>query len=139
MRLEMYRGGAQYRTSLIRIPFTLGAPSEDEEDNANTRSTAASSPAMDAPGVHPRQLRGDASPCGARVLVTAMSVTQNQPRAAAKGLALLQDAETEENDTVDMVELLQVGFTMITASAVWPWLLHYGSTVSSLRHSRIWN
>lgn len=40
---------------------------------------------------------------------------------------------------LSMVELLQVGFTMITASAVWPWLLHYGSTVSSLRHSRIWN
>nr|XP_019593706.1 PREDICTED: protein aurora borealis isoform X2 [Rhinolophus sinicus] len=108
MRLEMYRGGAQYRTSLIRIPFALGAPSEDEEDNANTRSTAASSPVMDAAGVHPRQLRGDASPRGARVLVTAMSVTQNQPRAAAKGLALLQNAETEENDTVDMVDPVEI-------------------------------
>ncbi|XP_019507691.1 PREDICTED: protein aurora borealis [Hipposideros armiger] len=107
MRLEMYSGGTQYRTSLIRIPFTLGAPSEDEEDKASMPSTAASSPAMETAGGHPRQLRGDASPCGTHVLVTAMSVTQNQSGAAAKGLALLQEAESEENNTVDMVDPIE--------------------------------
>lgn len=104
MRLEMYRDGTQYRTSLLRIPFTLEAHSEDEEDKANVPSIDASSPAMDTTGVHLRQLDSDVSH-GTRLVVTSMSVTQNQSSASAKVLALLQDVESEkENNTVDMVD-----------------------------------
>lgn len=104
MRLEMYRDGTQYRTSLLRIPFTLEAHSEDEEDKANVPSTDASLPAMDTTGIHLRQLNSHASPHGTRLVVTSMSVTQNQSSASAKVLALLQDVESEENNTVDMVD-----------------------------------
>uniref|UniRef100_A0A8C9P314 Protein aurora borealis n=1 Tax=Spermophilus dauricus TaxID=99837 RepID=A0A8C9P314_SPEDA len=91
MRLEMYRGSSQYRTSLMRIPFTLETHSEDEEDKENASSTEVSSPVMDAPGTH--------------LVVTAMSITQNQSSVSEKELALLQDIESEkENDTVDMVD-----------------------------------
>lgn len=100
----MYRGGAQYRTSLIRVPFTLEAPSEDEEDKAKIPSTDASSSTMDTAGVHQRQLCSDTSLCGAHLVVTAISVAQNQPSASAKDLALLQDADSEKNSTVDMVD-----------------------------------
>lgn len=100
----MYRGGAQYRTSLIRVPFTLEAPSEDEEDKAKIPSIDASSSTMDTAGVHQRQLCSDTSLCGAHLVVTAISVAQNQPSASAKDLALLQDADSEKNSTVDMVD-----------------------------------
>ncbi|XP_016071956.1 PREDICTED: protein aurora borealis isoform X2 [Miniopterus natalensis] len=105
MRLEMYRDGTQYRTSLIRIPFTLETHSEDEEDKANVPSTDASSPAMDTAGIYLRQLDSDAPPRGTHLVVTSMSVTQNQSSASAKVLALMQDVESEkENNTVDMVD-----------------------------------
>lgn len=109
MRLEMCRGGTQYRTSLIRIPFPLEAHSEDEEDKGSLPSADASSPAMDTAAVHLRQLSNDASPRGPRLLVTAMSITQNQSSASEKELALLQDVESEkENNTVDMVDPVEI-------------------------------
>ncbi|XP_014637277.1 PREDICTED: protein aurora borealis isoform X2 [Ceratotherium simum simum] len=109
LRLEMCRGGTQYRTSLIRIPFTLEAHSEVEEDKGTIPSTDASSPAMDTAGVHLRQLNSDASPRGPRLVVTAMSITQNQSGASEKELALLQDGESEkENNTVDMVDPIEI-------------------------------
>ncbi|KAF0878991.1 BORA protein, partial [Crocuta crocuta] len=107
MRLEMCTGGAQYRTSLIRIPFTLEAHSEDEEDQVNLPPTDASSPAMDT-GVHLRQLGSDTSH-GTHVVVTAMSITQNQSSTSEREFALLQDVETEkENNTVDMVDPIEI-------------------------------
>lgn len=107
MRLEMYRDGTQYRTSLLHIPFTLEAHSEDEEDKANAPSTDASSPAMDTTGIHLRQSDSNASH-GTCLVVTSMSVTQNQSSASAKVLALLQDVESEkENNTVDMVDPIE--------------------------------
>lgn len=105
MRLEMYRGGTQYQTSLIRIPFTLEAHSEDEENRANIPSTDTSSPAMDTAGAHLRQVDSATSPHGTRLVVTSLSVTQDQSSASAEVLALLQDIESEkENNTVDMVD-----------------------------------
>ncbi|XP_015988890.2 protein aurora borealis isoform X1 [Rousettus aegyptiacus] len=109
MRLEMCRGGTQYRTSLIRIPFTLEAHSEDEEDKANMFSRDALSPAMDTAGVPQRQLGSDTSPHGTHLVVTAMSVTQTQSSASVKDLALLQDVDSErENNTVDMVDPVEI-------------------------------
>lgn len=109
MRLEMCRGGAQYRTSLIRVPFTLEARSEDEEDQAAVPSTDASSPATGTAGAHLPQLGGDASPRGAHLVVTAMSITQSQSGASEKELELLQDVESEkENNTVDMVDPIEI-------------------------------
>ncbi|XP_037009122.2 protein aurora borealis isoform X1 [Artibeus jamaicensis] len=105
MRLEMYGGGTQYQTSLIRIPFTLEAHSEDEENKVNIPSTDTSSPTVGTAGAHLRQGDSATSPHGARLVVTSLSVTQNQPSAAAEVLALLQDVESEkENNTVDMVD-----------------------------------
>ncbi|XP_055398613.1 protein aurora borealis isoform X3 [Bubalus kerabau] len=109
MRLEMCRGGAQYRTSLIRVPCTLEARSEDEEDQAAVPSTDASAPAMGMAGVHLPQLGGDTSPCGAHLVVTAMSITQSQSGASEKELELLQDVESEKkNNTVDMVDPIEM-------------------------------
>ncbi|KAF6083750.1 BORA aurora kinase A activator [Phyllostomus discolor] len=109
MRLEMYRGGTQYQTSLIRIPFTLEAHSEDEENKANIPSTDTSSPAMDTAGAHLRQVDSATSPHGTRLVVTSLSVTQNQSSASAEVLALLQDVESEkENNTVDMVDPVEI-------------------------------
>lgn len=103
----MCTGGAQYRTSLIRIPFTLEAHSEDEEDQVNLPPTDASSPAMDT-GVHLRQLGSDTSH-GTHVVVTAMSIMQNQSSTLEKEFVLLQDVETEkENNTVDMVDPIEI-------------------------------
>ncbi|XP_037384846.1 protein aurora borealis isoform X2 [Talpa occidentalis] len=108
MRLEMCRGGAQYRTSLIRIPFTLETHSEDEEDKATIHSTDASSPALGPAGVHLHQLHGDASPHNAHLVVTAMSITENQSSASEKEFILLPDVESEkENNTVDMGDLIE--------------------------------
>ncbi|XP_030167817.1 protein aurora borealis isoform X3 [Lynx canadensis] len=107
MRLEMCTGGTQYRTSLIRIPFPLEAHGENE-DQVNLPPTDASSPAMDT-AAHLRQLDSDTSPRGTRVVVTAMSITQNQSSASEKELALLQDVESEkENNTVDMVDPVEI-------------------------------
>nr|XP_020743485.1 protein aurora borealis isoform X1 [Odocoileus virginianus texanus] len=108
MRLEMCRGGAQYRTSLIRVPFTLEAPGEDEEDQAAVPSTDASSPATGLAGVPLPQLGSDTSR-SARLVVTAMSITQSQSGASEKELELLQDVESEkENNTVDMVDPIEI-------------------------------
>ncbi|XP_055965906.1 protein aurora borealis [Sorex fumeus] len=109
MRLEMYQGGTQYRTSLIRIPFTLETHSEDEEDKANSLSTVTSSPAMDTNGLHLRPVNGDVSPHCSHLVLTTMSITQSQSSASEKELALLQGAEREkENDTVDMVDPIEI-------------------------------
>ncbi|XP_023403071.1 protein aurora borealis isoform X2 [Loxodonta africana] len=103
MRLEMCRGGTQYRTSLIQIPFTLEAHSENEEDKENTPPTDVSLPAMDTAGVQLRQLNST------HLVVTAMSITQNRFSASEKELALLQDVESEkENNTVDMVDPVEM-------------------------------
>ncbi|KAK2489332.1 hypothetical protein MC885_011276 [Smutsia gigantea] len=105
LRLEMCRGGTQYRTSLIQIPFTLEAHSEDEEGKANIPPTDASPPAMGMAAAHLRQVDGNTSPHSTRLVVTAMSITQNRSSASEKELALLQDVESEkENNTVDMVD-----------------------------------
>uniref|UniRef100_A0A8C8Z685 Protein aurora borealis n=1 Tax=Prolemur simus TaxID=1328070 RepID=A0A8C8Z685_PROSS len=109
MRLEMCRGGTQYRTSLLQIPFTLETHSEDKEDKENIPSTDVSSPGMDAADIHLRQLNSDASTHGTHLVVTAMSITQNQSSASEKELALLQDVESEkENNTVDMVDPIEI-------------------------------
>ncbi|XP_030778220.1 protein aurora borealis isoform X2 [Rhinopithecus roxellana] len=109
MRLEMYRGSTQYRTSLIQIPFTLETQGEDEEDKENIPSTDVSSPAMDAAGIHLQQFSSEASTHGTHLVVTAMSVTQNQSSASEKELALLQDVEREkDNNTVDMVDPIEI-------------------------------
>ncbi|XP_027413474.1 protein aurora borealis isoform X3 [Bos indicus x Bos taurus] len=109
MRLEMCRGGAQYRTSLIRVPFTLEARSEEEEDQAAVPSTDASAPVTGMAGVHLPQLGSDTSPCGAHLVVTAMSITQSQSGASEKELELLQDVESEKkNNTVDMVDPIEI-------------------------------
>ncbi|XP_015354223.1 protein aurora borealis isoform X2 [Marmota marmota marmota] len=108
MRLEMYRGSSQYRTSLMRIPFALETHSEDEEDKENASSTKVSSPVMDAAGKHLQQLNSDTSTPGTHLVVTAVSITQNQSSVSEKELALLQDIESEkENDTVDMVDPIE--------------------------------
>ncbi|XP_019827110.2 protein aurora borealis isoform X3 [Bos indicus] len=109
MRLEMCRGGAQYRTSLIRVPFTLEARSEEEDDQAAVPSTDASAPVTGMAGVHLPQLGSDTSPCGAHLVVTAMSITQSQSGASEKELELLQDVESEKkNNTVDMVDPIEI-------------------------------
>lgn len=104
MRLEMYQGGTQYRTSLIRIPFTLETHSEDEEDEATSPSTVASSPAMDTDGLHLRPVSGDVSPHCSHLVVTTMSIMQSQSGASEKELA----ASEKENNTVDMVDPIEI-------------------------------
>ncbi|XP_057563972.1 protein aurora borealis isoform X2 [Hippopotamus amphibius kiboko] len=109
MRFEMFTAGAQYRTSLMRVPFALEAHSEDEEDKACVPSADASSPATGTAGVHLPPLDGDTSPRGTHLVVTAMSITQNQSGASEKELALLHDVESEkENNTVDMVDPIEI-------------------------------
>ncbi|EPY73937.1 hypothetical protein CB1_002421004 [Camelus ferus] len=106
MRLEVCGGGAQYRTSLIRIPFTLEAPKGDEDDGADVPS--ADVPPLSAGG-HLPQLDGAASPRGPRLVVTALSITHSQPGAAERELALLQEGDSgKENVTVDMVDPVEI-------------------------------
>ncbi|KAB1267762.1 Protein aurora borealis [Camelus dromedarius] len=106
MRLEVCGGGAQYRTSLIRIPFTLEAPKGDEDDGADDPS--ADVPPLSAGG-HLPQLDGAASPRGPRLVVTALSITHSQPGAAERELALLQEGDSgKENVTVDMVDPVEI-------------------------------
>ncbi|XP_064225169.1 protein aurora borealis isoform X2 [Aotus nancymaae] len=108
MSLEMYRGGTQYCTSLIQIPFTLETHGEEEEDKENIPSADVSSPAIDAAGKHLRQLSSEASTHSTHLVVTALSITQNQSSASEKELALLQDVESEkDNNTVDMVDPIE--------------------------------
>lgn len=108
MKLEMCQGGTQYQPSVIRIPFTLEAHSEYGDDKANIPSTDASAPTVDTAGVHLWQLNSDACPQETHLVVTAMSIMQNQSGASEKELALLQDVGSEkENNTVDMVDPLE--------------------------------
>uniref|UniRef100_A0A8C9HBR9 Protein aurora borealis n=1 Tax=Piliocolobus tephrosceles TaxID=591936 RepID=A0A8C9HBR9_9PRIM len=68
-----------------------------------------SSPAMDAAGIHLQQFSSEASTHGTHLVVTAMSVTQNQSSASEKELALLQDVEREkDNNTMDMVDPIEI-------------------------------
>ncbi|XP_004604080.1 protein aurora borealis [Sorex araneus] len=108
MRLEMYQGGTPYRTSLIRIPFTLETHSEDEEDQATSLSTVASSPAMDTNGLQRRPVSGDVSPHCSRLVVTTMSIVQSQSSAPEKESALREAERGQENDTVDMVDPTEI-------------------------------
>uniref|UniRef100_A0A8C5LCB4 Protein aurora borealis n=1 Tax=Jaculus jaculus TaxID=51337 RepID=A0A8C5LCB4_JACJA len=82
-------GELQYRTPLIRIPFTLETHSEDEEDKDHP--TADASPSA-------------ARACGAHLVVTAVTITHSQCGASEKEPALAEDTESEENNTVDMVD-----------------------------------
>ncbi|XP_006899002.1 PREDICTED: protein aurora borealis-like [Elephantulus edwardii] len=108
LRVEMYRTGAHYRTPLIRVPVTLEPHSEDQEDK-ETPPIVISLPAMDTAGVPLEQLNRKACMQGTRLVVTTRSVTQNQPSASEKELAVLQDAESEkENKTVDMVDPVEI-------------------------------
>ncbi|XP_030740590.1 protein aurora borealis isoform X2 [Echinops telfairi] len=106
MRLEMCGRGAQYRASLIRIPFALETHSEGEEEKENTPPVDISIAAADAAaGVQRQQVDGGAFPHGTHLVVTAMSLTQSQASASEKDLALLQDVEGEaENNTVHMAD-----------------------------------
>nr|XP_045001455.1 protein aurora borealis [Jaculus jaculus] len=96
-------GEVQYRTPLIRIPFTLETHSEDEEDKDHPTADASPSAAR-ATGVHLGQAGSDASSCGAHLVVTAVTITHSQCSASEKEPALAEDTESEENNTVDMVD-----------------------------------
>ncbi|XP_053419685.1 protein aurora borealis [Nycticebus coucang] len=110
MRLEMCSSGTQYETSLIHIPFTLETHDEDTEDKEDISSTDISSAGMGAAEIHLRQLNRDASTHGTRLVVTAMSITQNQSSASEKELAPLRDVESKkENNTVDVVDPIELG------------------------------
>ncbi|CAO2591743.1 Protein aurora borealis [Lemmus lemmus] len=88
------RGGTQYLSSLIRVPFTFENNSDNEEDEAPY--TDVSPPGPNA--------------CGEPSVVTAMSLTQSQSRSSVKDLAPLEDVESErENDTVDMFDPIDTG------------------------------
>ncbi|KAI5269224.1 Protein Aurora Borealis [Manis pentadactyla] len=109
LRLEMCRGGTQYRTSLIQIPFPLEARGEDKEGKANIPPTDTSPPATGTAAAHLQQMDGNTSLHGTRLAVTAMSITQNRSSASEKELALLQDVESEkENNTVDMLDPIEM-------------------------------
>ncbi|XP_072478414.1 protein aurora borealis isoform X1 [Notamacropus eugenii] len=108
MRLGKCNGGTQYRTSLIRIPFTLEHHNEEEEKE-NAPPTDASLPPMDTAGVHLRQRDGDAFAHGTHLVVATMSITKDKSSACEKELALLQDIEGEkENNSVDMVDPVEI-------------------------------
>ncbi|XP_012996911.1 protein aurora borealis isoform X1 [Cavia porcellus] len=107
MRLEVCRGRIPYRTSLIRIPFAVETHSEDEEEKEKVPSPDVSSPVSDAVGGPLRQLISDASTPSPHLVVTATSVTQRPPGTSGKQLAL-QDVGSEKNDTVDMVDTLEI-------------------------------
>uniref|UniRef100_A0A5F8GUX8 Protein aurora borealis n=1 Tax=Monodelphis domestica TaxID=13616 RepID=A0A5F8GUX8_MONDO len=112
MRLGTCKGSTQYRTSLIRIPFTLehhNEEVEEEKEKENVLSTDVSSPAMDTAGVHFRQLDGDAFARGTHLVVATMSITKDQSSVHEKELALLQDTEGEkENTSVDMIDPVEI-------------------------------
>ncbi|XP_051016862.1 protein aurora borealis [Acomys russatus] len=96
------RGGPQFLSSLIQIPFTLETHGEDEED---VLSTGVSPPGTNAAAAVLQQLNCETLACGEPLLVTAMSVTQSQSSTSEKELALLEEIESErDNDTVDMVD-----------------------------------
>ncbi|XP_031217225.1 protein aurora borealis isoform X2 [Mastomys coucha] len=97
------RGGPQCLSSLIRIPFTLEAPSEDEEADVSSTDVTPRGTKSEAVPLH--QLNCETLACGEPLVVAAMSVTQSQSSTSEKERALLEDVESErENDTVDMVD-----------------------------------
>ncbi|XP_074047905.1 protein aurora borealis isoform X2 [Macrotis lagotis] len=99
MRLGTCKGGTQYHTSLIRIPFTLEHHNEEEEkEKENAPPTDGSLPPIDPTGVHLRQIDGT------HLVVATMSITKDQ-----KELPLLQDIEGEkENSSVDMIDPVEI-------------------------------
>ncbi|XP_057641909.1 protein aurora borealis [Chionomys nivalis] len=100
------RGGTQYLSSLIRVPFTLENNSDSEEDEAP--STDASPPGPIAPVSLP-PLNCEPLACGEPSVVTAMSLTRSQS-SSEKDLAPREDVESErENDTVDMFDPTDTG------------------------------
>lgn len=106
VRLELCRGGTKYRTSLIQMPFTLEAHSEDEEDET-VPCRDVSLPALGDAGVLHLPQANHCTWADGTNRVTAMSVAQSQFSASEKELALLRDADREKNDTVDMAEPLE--------------------------------
>ncbi|CAO2591745.1 Protein aurora borealis [Lemmus lemmus] len=101
------RGGTQYLSSLIRVPFTFENNSDNEEDEAPY--TDVSPPGPNAPVSLP-PLNCEPLACGEPSVVTAMSLTQSQSRSSVKDLAPLEDVESErENDTVDMFDPIDTG------------------------------
>lgn len=100
------RGGPQYLSSLIRIPFTLETHSEDEEDAVPSTDV---SPRGTNATVALQQLNCETVACSEPLGVTAMSVTQSQSSTSEKELALLEDVESErENETVDMFDPIDI-------------------------------
>ncbi|XP_055465534.1 protein aurora borealis [Psammomys obesus] len=98
-----HRGGPEYMSSLLQIPFTLETHGEDEEDTVPCAE--ASPPGTDAAAGLLQQLNCEALARGEPSLVTAMSVSQSQSGTSERELALTEGGESErENDTVDMVE-----------------------------------
>ncbi|GAB1299141.1 Protein aurora borealis [Apodemus speciosus] len=96
------RGGPHCLSSLSRVPFTLEAHSEDEEDDV--ASTDVAPLGTNAVAV-PLQLSCGTLACVEPGAVTAVSGTQSEPGTGEKEGALRKSAERErENDTVDMVD-----------------------------------
>uniref|UniRef100_A0A6I8NV34 Protein aurora borealis n=2 Tax=Ornithorhynchus anatinus TaxID=9258 RepID=A0A6I8NV34_ORNAN len=107
MSLGTCRRSAQFRTPLIRIPFTLEHHNEEEEKE-NAPPTESPPTATD-PGVPPRPLAGDTLPRDARLVVTTVSIPPDQSHACDHESALSQDAEgAKENNTVDMVDPVEI-------------------------------
>ncbi|XP_004577488.2 protein aurora borealis [Ochotona princeps] len=104
VRLESCRGGTKYQTSLIQMPFTLEAHSEDEEDKETVPCGDVSSPALGDTGMLHLPQANHCTWADGTNRVTAVSVAQSRFSAAEKELALLRDAYQEKNDTVDMAE-----------------------------------
>lgn len=99
------RGGTQYLSSLIRVPFTL-ENNTDSEDEAP--STDVSPPGPNATVSLP-PLNCEPLACGEPSVVTAMSLTQSQS-SSEKDLAPLEGVESErENNTVDMFDPIDTG------------------------------
>ncbi|KAL6037876.1 hypothetical protein STEG23_028467 [Scotinomys teguina] len=100
------RGGPQYLSSLIRIPFTLETHSEGGEDNVPSTDV---SPRGTNSAVGLPQLKCETLGCSEPLGVTAMSVTQSQSSTSEKEFALLEDVESErENETVDMFDPIDI-------------------------------
>uniref|UniRef100_A0A8D0H4F0 Protein aurora borealis n=1 Tax=Sphenodon punctatus TaxID=8508 RepID=A0A8D0H4F0_SPHPU len=102
MRFGACRGTTQYRTSLIRIPFTLENHKEEQEDKENAPPIEVTS--MD-PRVNLQQLDGDAFVHGTRLVVARVSLSPDHSESCDQGLVLFQDLDgLKENNTIDMVD-----------------------------------
>ncbi|XP_038242791.1 protein aurora borealis isoform X2 [Dermochelys coriacea] len=107
MRLGACRGTAQYQTSLIRIPFTLENHNEEAEDKENALPAEVLLPQMDT-GVNLQQQDGDTFARGTHLVVATVSISPDHSEACEQGLASLQDIEGLKENTVDMVDPVEV-------------------------------